>query len=334
MRMISLIIFISSEVGHSITPTSSHTLSHMSQARHWCFTLNNWTPDEYAALLALDSDRVTYLVIGKEVGAQDTPHLQGYVQFNRQIRLSAARALISPRAHLEKRKGTPQEASDYCKKDGDFFERGELQFSGKRNDLVALVTDVRSGKRKRELSELHPNEVAKYPAFVDYVIGNAMVDTLLHPAIELRPWQEHLLTLLRGPRQHRKIYWVWSESSDIGKTTFSQWLHAEFKHDFRALPSLRWADIIDALKSEAPKIVYLNIPRCQVSDEKDYVFNVLEKLSDGWIQTGPKYQGGTVDLRQAHVFVTSNAPPPVDKLPSRLISCCVDPDVVNAFITH
>ncbi|GIY98945.1 hypothetical protein CEXT_117961 [Caerostris extrusa] len=57
-----------------------------------------------------------------------TPHLQGYVVSNNRQRLSAAKKIL-PAAHLEISRGAPQEASDYCKKDGDFSEYGRLPMS-------------------------------------------------------------------------------------------------------------------------------------------------------------------------------------------------------------
>lgn len=42
----------------------------------FCFTLNNWTQEEYEDLT---SRQVKWMVIGKEVGDNGTPHLQGCV---------------------------------------------------------------------------------------------------------------------------------------------------------------------------------------------------------------------------------------------------------------
>lgn len=92
-------------------------------ARRWCFTLNNWTQEEYVALLGTPLAR--YAVIGKETGDSGTPHLQGYLVLASPARLSAMKKL-SPRAHWEPAIGTSQQAADYCKKDGDFEEVGDI----------------------------------------------------------------------------------------------------------------------------------------------------------------------------------------------------------------
>ncbi len=76
-------------------------------AKDWCFTLNNYSDEEYKALLAKYEDeasQIRYIVIGKEVGANGTPHLQGFVQMKLRKRLTQMKALIGERAHLEKRR--------------------------------------------------------------------------------------------------------------------------------------------------------------------------------------------------------------------------------------
>lgn len=90
----------------------------MSQAKNWCYTLNNPTAP-------LDLSDTIYHVYGEEVGESGTPHYQGYVVFAQRKRLSQLKKL-SATAHWEVSKGTPIQASDYCKKDGKFIETGEL----------------------------------------------------------------------------------------------------------------------------------------------------------------------------------------------------------------
>lgn len=82
-------------------------------ACRWCFTINNWSPEDLAGALAMPD--VRYLVVAEEVGESGTPHLQGFVIFSKVRRLAAVAKLL-PRSHLEQARGTNQQASDYCKK--------------------------------------------------------------------------------------------------------------------------------------------------------------------------------------------------------------------------
>lgn len=95
----------------------------MARSNRWCFTINNYTVEEAEHLTNID---VKYIVFGKEVGEQGTPHLQGFVVFNKRMVLNKVKELIGERAHLEVARGSNSEAANYCKKDGNFIERGEL----------------------------------------------------------------------------------------------------------------------------------------------------------------------------------------------------------------
>lgn len=93
------------------------------KSRDYCFTLNNYTQDQVDAFQTLDC---VYVVYGKEKASTGTPHLQGYVRFKSPKTLSAALKAMPGKPHLEIKRGTCQQAIDYCKKDGDVYERGEI----------------------------------------------------------------------------------------------------------------------------------------------------------------------------------------------------------------
>ena len=115
----------------------------MSRHRNYCFT--DFTHyDEcgthYGRVFATGTPTPTYLVAGRELcpltGAH---HVQGYVEFGNAVSLATVqRCLENPVLHLEPRKGTSTEASDYCKKDKDFVELGTLSRPGTRNDFTEL----------------------------------------------------------------------------------------------------------------------------------------------------------------------------------------------------
>jgi len=126
----------------------------MAQSKHWCWTCNNPT-----ASLSFDEATVTYACWQKEQGDSGTPHYQGYLQAPKVIRLTGVRKILAAagyaNAHVEAKKGTVQQATDYCKKeegrlDGP-WEFGQLPDKqpgqGKRNDLHAL-RDAVNDKRK------------------------------------------------------------------------------------------------------------------------------------------------------------------------------------------
>lgn len=134
-------------------------------ARTWCFTLNNYTEAEIEMLRVLPC---RYMVCGLEVGDEGTPHVQGYIEMSRVMRLAGMRKLIE-RAHFEVRRGTRDQARGYCLKDGNAFETGVWAAGGQgaRNDLRGMMDAIRENQPVIEVMEAFPNVYARNMRFAE-----------------------------------------------------------------------------------------------------------------------------------------------------------------------
>lgn len=127
--------------------------------RNTCFTLNNYTEEEYESVINWECQ---YLIVGKEVGENGTPHLQGYVEWNNSKRFSVLKNL-NPRIHWENRKGTANQASDYCKKsDEKAFIKGTISKQGKRSDLTECCDAIKARVPIREIAINYPETFVRY----------------------------------------------------------------------------------------------------------------------------------------------------------------------------
>lgn len=116
--------------------------------RNICITINNYTNDDMNLLSdAIERGECKYTIIGFEKGKNETPHIQGYIELAKRTRLNTLKKWL-PRAHIEARKGTSEEASKYCEKDGNFLKWGEKSKQGCRSDLdVARRLAAEEGMR-------------------------------------------------------------------------------------------------------------------------------------------------------------------------------------------
>lgn len=130
----------------------------MSRARNWCFTLNNPGSVEIKW-----NENVRYAVWQAE--KESTLHLQGYVEMNKPTRRSAMKNLL-PGAHFETRKGTREQARNYCMKEetriAGPWEYGEWAIQGKRTDLDKIKDEVKAGASLRDICEKYPAQYIKY----------------------------------------------------------------------------------------------------------------------------------------------------------------------------
>lgn len=97
------------------------------RSRNYVFTLNNPTDEDQDVVYGLHTldPHLVYAVVGMEVGDSGTPHFQGFLCFSQPKSLKQMREIFD-RAHYEPKRGTFQQAADYCKKDGNWYEHGEL----------------------------------------------------------------------------------------------------------------------------------------------------------------------------------------------------------------
>lgn len=107
------------------------------RCRGWCGTLNNYTDSDYEGVVQFMNNTCNYGVVGKEVGEQGTPHLQIHAEFKSEKSLRVLKK-VHTGIHWEMRKGSIDQAADYCKKDGDFVEIGTRGEQGKRTDIMAV----------------------------------------------------------------------------------------------------------------------------------------------------------------------------------------------------
>lgn len=99
-----------------------------SRYRGWCFTVNNYKFSDMCHLMDMHFE---YMIIAYEVGKKGTPHIQGYVYFHNGITFETAKKKLPKDCHIERQKGTPEQATIYCMKDGEYYEFGERPCQGK-----------------------------------------------------------------------------------------------------------------------------------------------------------------------------------------------------------
>ena len=116
------------------------------RSRDWCFT--SW---DSRRLPRFDDASMKYLIIGKETCPDSgREHRQCYVEFKSAKSISAAQRCLGLDAgtHFEKRKGSAFQASEYCKKEGNFQEFGLAPHKpqpGKRTDLEEIRESLANG---------------------------------------------------------------------------------------------------------------------------------------------------------------------------------------------
>nr|WPR18787.1 MAG: hypothetical protein [Skomarfal virus 56] len=273
------------------------------QFRAVCFTLNN--PTELIDF----PDFVRYAVYQKE--KVTTAHYQGYIELKDKKSLAALKKWL-PTAHFEPRRGTRDQARDYCMKEDSRlegpWEHGTWETnSGARTDIATVKDAIYAGSTKRAIFDEFPDIAAKYPRFIDQCLNFALQDkaVLVHD-IQPRPWQASLLASLELTPDPRQVLWFTDSTGGSGKTHLARYL-VDSKGAFYCRGG-KAADIAYAYQYQP--VVIFDYTR----DHEDFVnYSMLEQFKDGMVSSS-KYESTLKRCNCPHVIVFSNFEPDRSKM--------------------
>lgn len=286
-------------------------------SRRWVFTLNNYVDEEVNRIInVFEGPYVRYGIIGREVGEAGTPHLQGFVLLNGVKRLRGVKALLSDRAHFEVARGSSDQAAEYCKKDGDYTERGSFpERQGRRSDLDRCFIWATEYEATHGHPPGSPEVAMEFPTlFVRYPRLKRTIELRATPiqlefGNELRQWQSELLRKLEEEPDDRTVMFLLDYEGNKGKTWFIRYYLSNHT-DAQLLGVGKVTDIAHMVDSEK-RVYFFNVPRGMM---QYFQYTIIEQLKDRMV-VSPKYNSQIKFLRsKVHVVVMCNEDPDLDKM--------------------
>lgn len=243
----------------------------MSKYRAFVFTINNYTDSDEDDVKFCGAQYTTY---GREVGESGTPHLQGYVYFKSARTLKSLSKKLA-RAHIEVRKGTHEQARDYCQKDGNFYESGlepEKNGGDKVSERIEKNLKLMNGDLKQLVVEGDINilDVKRLKQARD-ILANCGQATVSEN--------------VRG-------VWIYGPPG-TGKTHKAR---TEYGSPFYIKPQNKWFD-----GYQGEKVIVLD----DLDKQGSCLGHYLKIWADKWACSG-EVKGGTVPLMHEKFIVTSN----------------------------
>lgn len=186
------------------------------------FTYNNPSVEPVAFSVAIQSLRhFRYCIYQQERGESGTSHFQGYVEFSSPVRASVISRLYRG-IHVEKRRGTRDQARDYCRKE-DTREDGPFELGiwegggqGKRTDLGDACQLLLQTRDVAQVASTYPVPYVKYFRGLSALLSVTSGERTIPPRV----------TLYYGP-------------TGTGKTRRAYTLYPGL---YRKAPDTRWFD--------------------------------------------------------------------------------------------
>lgn len=297
------------------------------QGKRWCFTIQ-FPLDTLSREITDFARGINWGVYGNcqcEISpTTQRPHIQGFVQFDSNHRLSAVKALHGT-AHWEKAKGSLKDNEAYCTKEASRMP-GTSPFvwgtrpsdsQGKRTDLddAAALIRVTPGtiqQRMRAVALAYPSVYARFYKGLEALAEHLVEVTIPAPTREeFYPWQSNLHELLMQPPNDRTINYVYDPDGNNGKSAFIRYFLKTYPEESVVLDG-KVADMSYGYKGQ--KYVFIDVPRSNadpVNGTKwtpDHLYHFAEKLKNGFFFSG-KFASGHKTFSIPHVTFMSNCPP-------------------------
>jgi len=243
------------------------------RSRTWCLTINNFTEADIKALQAL---KTTYLIIGYEEGKEETPHIQGFLRLKNPMTMTALSKKL-PRAHLEVNHGTPEQAAEYCKKEGRFEETGELQTAsdGGLKEKARWARNIKLAEENK-LEEIKEQDPAGYVR-------------MLRNLKQIRTDAMAQVEIIRDDNQ-----WFCGPP-ETGK---SRKAHADYPNAYWKEPNKWW----DGYQGQETVIID------DLEQDAAYMLHFIKRWADRYPVSG-ETKGGVIPLTHKRLVITSNYTP-------------------------
>lgn len=290
----------------------SSTMAPRVRSNRVTFTINNYDAETYAQAwedyVERRKESIEFLVVGEEVGASGTPHLQGMVHLKEEAKacgINFWRAELPGGlgAHFANARGTDAQNLEYCTKDGPYLvvgtpteaiDKWNLIFEKAKYSLEeALAIDA-------EISIKHYNQLRAI--YEDH--NKPKMDATLP---ELRPWQQQVITKLENQGK-RQILFVVDEEGGKGKSMLAK--HLMTTKGVWACQGGKVGDLMYAYDPTC-EVAIFDMARC--NDPAYYPWNFMENIKSGWF-CATKYKGGMKMFKEPKVVVFMNEDPPRNKL--------------------
>lgn len=93
-------------------------------------------------------------------------HLQGYLKFGKQWSFKQIKEYWGSTIHIERTRGSPRQASDYCQKSESRvsgpYKHGEEPKQGKRSDLLEIQELIEKGTTEKDIAQTYFNKWCVY----------------------------------------------------------------------------------------------------------------------------------------------------------------------------
>lgn len=291
---------------------------------YWCFTHNKPDGDNIEKIFekAVWAEHISLAPTGGmafERGLLGTPHLQGFLKFDKKMSLRQCKQLCA-HCHWEPMKGTVQDNIKYVdgwKRDIEFPKTKhfvapvygpvfwptraalESQVKGKRSDIDEMWVTYEAEGMPGVMAK-HFSTWLKFPHFEQAAKQRAIKYTPFKGP--LRTWQRWFINEVVKNDNDRVIHWLVDEKGGIGKSKLAHFLRDDGYVQLSG-PVANMAYMLDA----GAKGILFDITRTQ-AETMDHIYQFAEQLKNGYVVSG-KYHTHGVKFVPKTIIIFSNTNP-------------------------